>query len=65
MRWSAAFTTTATGKAWEDIARILALNDPYALTTGFDRNNLYCEVQKPKDRFATFMAAIREFAGSG
>ncbi|MDR2159719.1 MAG: DNA helicase RecQ [Treponema sp.] len=54
----AAFTATATGRVREDITRVLALNDPYALTTGFDRGNLYFEVQKPKDRFAALLECL-------
>ncbi|MDR1617974.1 MAG: DNA helicase RecQ [Treponema sp.] len=55
---TAAFTATATGKVREDIRRVLALNDPYALTTGFDRGNLYFEVQKPRDRFAALLECL-------
>jgi ATP-dependent DNA helicase RecQ len=55
---TAAFTATATGKVREDIARSLALNDPYALTTGFDRGNLYFEVQKPKDRMGALLECL-------
>jgi ATP-dependent DNA helicase RecQ len=55
---TAAFTATATGRVREDIRRVLALNDPYALTTGFDRSNLYFEVRKPKDRFAALLECL-------
>jgi ATP-dependent DNA helicase RecQ len=54
----AAFTATATGRVREDITRVLALNDPCTLTTGFDRSNLYFEVQKPKDRFAALLECL-------
>ncbi|MDR1862905.1 MAG: DNA helicase RecQ [Treponema sp.] len=63
---TAAFTATATGKVREDIKRILALKDPYALTTGFDRGNLYFGVQKPADRFGALLeclAARRDKSG--
>ncbi|MDR1971645.1 MAG: RecQ family ATP-dependent DNA helicase, partial [Treponema sp.] len=55
---AAAFTATATGRVREDIKRILALNDPYALTTGFDRENLYFEVRKPADRFGALLECL-------
>lgn len=42
---TAAFTATATGKVKEDILRILRLENPYVLTTGFNRENLYFAVQ--------------------
>jgi len=47
-----AFTATATREVMEDIACILKLNDPKVLVTGFDRKNLYFEVQTPKDKDA-------------
>jgi ATP-dependent DNA helicase RecQ len=55
---TAAFTATATGKVRDDIRRILSLNDPYFLTTGFDRANLYFEVQKPQDRFGALLECL-------
>ena len=47
----AAFTATATDDVREDIIRILKLNNPYVKVTGFNRENLYFEVQRPKDKF--------------
>jgi ATP-dependent DNA helicase RecQ len=55
----AAFTATATGNVREDIQRILNLEDPFALTTGFNRENLYFEVQKPRDKFQALMDCLR------
>ena len=49
-----AFTATATSKVREDISALLGLNEPVVLVTGFDRQNLYFEVQKPKDKYAAF-----------
>lgn len=46
-----AFTATATAQVREDIINILKLDDPKVLVTGFDRKNLYFEVQKPDDKF--------------
>ncbi|GHV87377.1 hypothetical protein AGMMS50255_6730 [Spirochaetia bacterium] len=47
---TAAFTATATSKVKEDILRALKLREPHTLTTGFDRENLYFGVEKPKDK---------------
>lgn len=48
-----AFTATATQNVREDIICSLGLNNPYFLVTGFDRENLFFQVDKPqsKDRF--------------
>lgn len=46
-----AFTATATHQVREDIIEALELENPEILVTGFDRKNLYFEVQKPKDKF--------------
>jgi len=46
-----AFTATATREVKEDIIKILRLRQPYIEATGFDRQNLYFEVQKPKDKY--------------
>jgi len=45
-----AFTATATAKVREDIVNLLGLKEPVALTTGFNRQNLYFEVKKAKDK---------------
>lgn len=48
-----AFTATATQSVREDIICSLGLSDPYFLVTGFDRENLFFQVDKPqnKERF--------------
>jgi ATP-dependent DNA helicase RecQ len=56
---TAAFTATATGKVRDDIISILNLKDPFTLTTGFNRENLYFEVQKPRDRFRALMECLQ------
>ncbi|MDR0376499.1 MAG: DNA helicase RecQ [Spirochaetaceae bacterium] len=56
---TAAFTATATGKVREDIQRILNLENPFVLTTGFNRENLYFEVQKPRDKFQALMDCLQ------
>lgn len=43
-----AFTATATEKVKRDIIKELGLIDPYTLTTGYDRKNLYFAVKKPQ-----------------
>ena len=45
-----AFTATATEQVKADIAALLGLRDPLALTTGFDRPNLYFAVARPRDK---------------
>lgn len=46
-----ALTATATIQVKHDIVRLLKLQQPYVLITGFDRENLYFEVEKPKSKF--------------
>jgi ATP-dependent DNA helicase RecQ len=55
----AAFTATATVKVREDIQRLLALRDPFTITTGFDRPNLYFEVQKPANKKNALLDCLR------
>lgn len=45
-----AFTATATEQVRQDIIALLGLNDPFSLTTGFDRPNLYFGVARPRDK---------------
>lgn len=45
-----AFTATATERVRKDILDSLKLEDPYEAVTGFDRENLYFEVQNVKDK---------------
>lgn len=54
-----AFTATATEKVREDILSSLGLVRPYETVTGFDRPNLYFEVQKggsKKERIRRYLA---------
>ena len=44
----AAFTATATSIVKDDIIDMLRLNEPFRITTGFDRENLYFEVRRPE-----------------
>lgn len=45
-----AFTATATPEVKEDIVKLLQLKKPFTLVNGFDRENLYFEVNKPEDK---------------
>lgn len=44
------FTATATQVVKDDIIKLLNLQKPYVLTTGFNRENLYFSVQTPKSK---------------
>jgi ATP-dependent DNA helicase RecQ len=55
---TAAFTATATPQVRVDIAEQLALHSPFCITTGFDRPNLYFEVQKPKHKDAALLECL-------
>ena len=62
----AAFTATATAAVRDDIIKMLGLFDPTVMTTGFDRENLRFEVQRPKNKFAAlteFLADKRDLSG--
>ena len=56
----AAYTATATAQVQTDILRLLALQTPYRIVTGFDRPNLYFDVQRPRNKDAALLALVRE-----
>jgi ATP-dependent DNA helicase RecQ len=56
---TAAFTATATPRVREDIVRALDLRDPYTISTGFDRRNLYFEVRRPRDKTAALLDCLK------
>ena len=58
-----AFTATATETVKEDIMRLLQLKNPYEVTTGFDRPNLYFEVRREKDRDRELLNFLAEQRG--
>jgi ATP-dependent DNA helicase RecQ len=58
-----AFTATATAQVREDIVAALRLDDPQVLVTGFDRKNLYFEVQQPGDKFSALSEFLRDKQG--
>lgn len=55
-----AFTATATAEVRADIAAILRLNDPFVITTGFDRQNLYFEVRRPAKKLEALINILNE-----
>jgi len=58
-----AFTATATESVKRDIMRLLELNRPYEITTGFDRPNLFFEVRRGGDRDMALLRFLREQQG--
>lgn len=61
-----AFTATATDLVREDIIKQLTLLNPYTKVTGFDRENLFFEVQQPKhkmDTLLSFLASNKQKSG--
>lgn len=57
-----ALTATATEHVREDIAQTLELQNPYACVAGFDRQNLYFGVKRPKpaDKLVTLVALVKK-----
>ncbi len=56
----AAFTATATGQVREDIVQRLLLRDPQRVVTGFDRPNLYFDVQRPQKKLAALATLLEQ-----
>ena len=63
-----AYTATATEDVRDDIMDILELKNPYVMTTGFDRENLYFAVKKPVDKYKELVHYLKDrekkFSGS-
>lgn len=62
----AAFTATATEIVRNDIIKLLELNDPDTVVTGFDRKNLYFEVRSSKDKLGfvkSYLGVNRDKSG--
>lgn len=57
-----AFTATATERVREDIKNLLKLQNPYSITTGFERKNLYFDViqTKSKDKLFELLKLLEE-----
>ncbi|MEG2097655.1 MAG: RecQ family ATP-dependent DNA helicase, partial [Pseudoflavonifractor sp.] len=60
-----AFTATATEAVKNDIIRLLELRRPFVMTTGFNRENLYFEVQKPAQKYPALIKYLRANPKSG
>lgn len=59
----AAFTATATPEVREDIIRQLELREPFLLVSGFDRPNLFWEIQTPRSKREALLAFMRAHEG--
>ena len=59
----AAFTATATARVQEDVSRLLRLQDPLCVTTGFDRPNLFFDVMTPRSKDACLLELLRGYQG--
>lgn len=58
-----AFTATATKSVREDVMRLLTLDNPYLVATGFDRPNLYFEVRREGNRDIALLRFLQEHKG--
>lgn len=58
-----AFTATATETVREDIICTLGLHNPFTLVNGFDRENLFFQVDKPKNKEQYILKYISEHSG--
>lgn len=58
-----AFTASATREVRDDIIDILRLQEPTVMTTGFDRPNLYFEVQTPKNKYTALTEYLKKHEG--
>ena len=56
----AAFTATATGVVKQDIIEFLGLQNPKILVTGFDRTNLFFEVQRPTNKKQALLRFLKK-----
>lgn len=55
-----AFTATATDAVKRDILNLLGLNNPFEITTGFDRKNLFFAVKHPQSKRKELLTIINE-----
>lgn len=58
-----AFTATATDEVRKDILKILCLNSPKVVTTGFDRPNLFFSVIRPNKKNEQLLQIVKERVG--
>ena len=59
----AAFTATATESVRADIRRLLALESPLELVTGFDRENLCWIVERPSNKYKALLEVLKRNRG--
>lgn len=59
----AAFTATATRQVQNDIIKLLELQEPYCLTTGFNRPNLYFSSVKPTSKLNMLFSFLEGMEG--
>ena len=57
-----AFTATATDDVRKDIISLLGLREPFCITTGFDRPNLYFGVVHPEDKDDALLSLVSDKA---
>ena len=57
-----AFTATATRQVRDDIIEKLNLKNPFVLTTGFNRENLFFSVKKPRNKLSSLKEYIADNA---
>lgn len=55
-----AFTATATERVKKDIIKKLELNSPFAITTGYDRKNLFFDVRRPQFKNTELLKILKE-----
>ena len=55
-----AFTATATPRIREDIVKMLKLQNPEIMVSGFDRENLNFEVRRPAKKFKELRSFLKE-----
>ena len=58
-----AFTATATREVQEDIVSLLKLEQPFTITTGYDRSNLFFSVLRPENKYRELTGLLRSYAG--
>ena len=58
-----AFTATATNEVQKDIVSLLGLNEPFTVTTGYDRSNLFFSVQHPDNKYKALVKLLEGYSG--
>lgn len=58
-----AFTATATKAVKDDIISLLELDDPFSITTGYDRENLFFSVMRPNNKYKELSRLVRGYEG--